>query len=289
MNQFFMVLPSNSSMDLYPDNKVSNFKVNLPNALNLNASKWEVGLSEIQFQHTWYNVREGKNTIIKELWNPTVSELNQLFPIKEGSNTEEETKKREEALSRKPNDVSLKYQVDITIPPGYYTSVEDILSKIEKHDHTQSLRRIDYKYDALSRRTNISLPKSCKLNMNGSDIERCLGFQKNTVLDIENNTSFSIASTENTYKSIYVYLDIIKNQYVGSVKVPLLRAVPVTSKYGDVSCIKYDKPHFVALSRSNIQTIEIDLRDDTGEFVSFEAGRAIVTLVFRRIVAKFFD
>ena len=284
MSQFFVVLPSNSSMDLYPNNKVSNFKVNLPNILNLDAAKWEVGLSEIQFQHTWYNVREGKNTITKELWKPTMDEMDLI-------EEDEELMKIKHILSL-GIDVPLMYQVDITIPPGYYTSIDDIIKEIKKHHHTQGARRIKYMYHTLSRRIKITLPKSCTLNMNGSDIERCLGY--NTVLKNYDDasktmTSFSIASTENTYKSIYVYLDIIENQYVGNVKVPLLRAVPVRSKYGDVSCIKYDKPLFVSLSRSSIQTIEINLMDDTGEFISFEAGKAIVTLVFRRKVAKFFD
>jgi len=38
----------------------------LPETLELERERWEVGLSEIQFPVTWYNVREGKNSVIKE-------------------------------------------------------------------------------------------------------------------------------------------------------------------------------------------------------------------------------
>ena len=264
-NQFFIVLPSNSSMDLFPDNKTSNFKVHLSNNLELDSSRWEVALSEIQFQHTWYNIREGKNAIYKELKN--VPHEKEIVGIR----------------------------TKITIPPGHYPSVVDILTELNKNDRTQKIRRTGYQFNALSQRTQITLPKLSKLDMNGSDIGRCLGFDRNSTL---NNTqsnkemnivSSYIASTENMYKSVYVYLDIIETQYVGDVRVPLLRVIPIFSKYGDVLCIKYDKPHFVSLNRSNIRTIEINLKDDAGEFISFEAGKAIITLVFRRKVSKFFD
>ena len=78
-DQFYLTLPSNSSMDLYPDNKISSYKVNLPNTLHLDPLKWEVGLSEIQFVHTWYNVRKGKNIIRKS---------KQAFDIDFGSTSE---------------------------------------------------------------------------------------------------------------------------------------------------------------------------------------------------------
>ena len=70
--------------DIYPDNKISNFKVYLANPLQLDSAKWEVGLSEIQFPHLWYNIREGKNIIEKEILNLTVDELNYLYPIEKG-------------------------------------------------------------------------------------------------------------------------------------------------------------------------------------------------------------
>ena len=264
-DHFFIVLPSNASMNLYPDNKISKFKVNLPNTLNLDTKKWEVGLSEIQFQHSWYNVRDGKNVIFKELKNVP---------------HEKET---------------VGIRTKITIPPGHYSSVDAILTELNENDYTKKIERIDYQFNALSRRTHITLPKQSKLDMNGSDIGRCLGFDEKSMLDNtesykeRNVISYYLASTENMYKGIYVYTDIIENQFVGDVRVPLLRVVPVTSQYGDVCCIKYDKPYFVPLSRSTIQTIEVNLKDDTGNFISFEAGKSIVTLQFRRKAVKFFD
>ena len=68
-------------MSTFHDNKTSNFKVNLPKPLELDPTKWEVALSEIQFPHSWYNIQNGRNVIKKDVIQPTVEELNILFPI----------------------------------------------------------------------------------------------------------------------------------------------------------------------------------------------------------------
>ena len=52
-----MTLPSNSSQQLYPDNTLTHYRVELAKAVELEGA-WEVGLSEIQYPHTWYNVGE---------------------------------------------------------------------------------------------------------------------------------------------------------------------------------------------------------------------------------------
>ena len=46
--------------------------------------------------------------------------------------------------------------------------------------------------------------------------------------------------------------------------------------------VRYDRPHFIPLSRSEIQNIEVNIRDDTGNLISFECGKVVLKLVFRR-------
>ena len=46
MSRFTISLPSNSSIDLYPDNKVSQWKMKLNEFVELE-DKWEVGLLEV--------------------------------------------------------------------------------------------------------------------------------------------------------------------------------------------------------------------------------------------------
>ena len=60
---FYVVLPSDASMDVYPDNKVNNFSVKLPYPLHFDRQRWEVGVSELHFPMSWHNVRHPFNLL----------------------------------------------------------------------------------------------------------------------------------------------------------------------------------------------------------------------------------
>ena len=51
------MLSSNSSIDDFPDNKTSDFKVQLPKSVSLEGS-WECGLAEIQYPRSWYTMSQ---------------------------------------------------------------------------------------------------------------------------------------------------------------------------------------------------------------------------------------
>ena len=54
---FYLTLPSNSSFDHFSNNTLSDYTTKLPQEINLEGS-WEVGIAEISYPHTWYNVSE---------------------------------------------------------------------------------------------------------------------------------------------------------------------------------------------------------------------------------------
>ena len=47
-SEFYVTLPSNSSIQYFPDNKTSNFVTKLSRTLQLDG-EWEVGLAEIDY------------------------------------------------------------------------------------------------------------------------------------------------------------------------------------------------------------------------------------------------
>ena len=55
-SDFYLVLPSNSSMDIHPNNTLAQYITNLPRRISLHGD-WECGLTEIHYPHDWYNVR----------------------------------------------------------------------------------------------------------------------------------------------------------------------------------------------------------------------------------------
>ena len=65
---FSLTLPSNSSVQIYPSNTVTNFITHLPISHFLDGD-WEVGLAEIQYPYTWNNVRSGENKADIKAWS----------------------------------------------------------------------------------------------------------------------------------------------------------------------------------------------------------------------------
>ena len=55
--QFYLHLPSNSSLDKFPNNTLTEYRVCLPQTVSLTGD-WEVALTEIHYPHSWNNVQE---------------------------------------------------------------------------------------------------------------------------------------------------------------------------------------------------------------------------------------
>ena len=120
------------------------------------------------------------------------------------------------------------------------------------------------------------------MKMEGSDLGVRLGFKVNEILGGPIPILSLFMENMERYTALYACTDIIQNQLVGDVRTPLLQVVPVKSRYGETTCVTYEKPQFLPLNRSNIQTVYINIKTDKGELVPFERGKSIATLVFKR-------
>ena len=49
-------LPSNSSLDKFPNNTLTEYRVGLPQTINLEGD-WEVALTEVHYPQSWNNVQ----------------------------------------------------------------------------------------------------------------------------------------------------------------------------------------------------------------------------------------
>ena len=61
LTQFYVTLPSNSSVNFYPDNTLTSYTTRLVKQINLTGN-WEVALTEIHYPFSWYNVTEKNNS-----------------------------------------------------------------------------------------------------------------------------------------------------------------------------------------------------------------------------------
>ena len=87
---------------------------------------------------------------------------------------------------------------------------------------------------------------------------------------------------------MYVYTDIVDAQFVGDVKVPLLRIVNTEGEYGNTVHASFRNLQYVPVKVNSFETIEVNIKNDQNENVSFEFGKSIATLHFRQKRSQYF-
>lgn len=64
-DQFYFILTSDGSMDIYPDNKSSAFRIALKNPIDVGEEQWEVCLLSINYPYSWTNVGPSAKVFMK--------------------------------------------------------------------------------------------------------------------------------------------------------------------------------------------------------------------------------
>ena len=234
-------------MQYFPDNETSNFVTKLSRTLQLDG-EWEVGLAEINCPHTWYNIREGKNSL--EIYVPD------------------------------------QWIQEISIQPGHYEKVQDVIDALLKAELANTTDVV-VSYDDTSKRVTVRCAKDTVLELKG-DIARMFGYLNNTAIRASDKKGFTLALPETGNQYFYVYTDIIKSQYHGDVVVPVLRTVPVKGEHGSYVSKNFERPHHVPLNKKIFGMISINIRDEAGDLVAFEHCKVIITLHFRRRKTQYF-
>ena len=91
-------------------------------------------------------------------------------------------------------------------------------------------------------------------------------------------------------KLIFIYVNIIEYQYVGDTEAPLIRVIDSKQHLKNGSPCEIEQTHRIVFSNleykkllsKNFQSIEIQLRTETGQLVPFAGtGKVILTLNFK--------
>ena len=245
VTQFYFHLPSNSSLDKFPNKTVSEYRVGLPETISL-TGEWEVALTEINYPHTWNNVH-GNFWI----W----------FYLR----------KRKQGRM---------WEI-LTVPSGHCSSIEDMLQTMNELVNNEELFKDDVKlsYNTLTRKVTVQLQNNTEIYL--GDVGYVLGFSPEITFS-NTTTAEREADLEHGFNDLFIYCDILQSQYVGDALVPLLRIVPEEGKDGQRISKSFVRPQYVPVSRKQFETIEVNIKRDTGEPVPFEFGRVLITLHFRQ-------
>jgi len=250
-SHFYMTLPSNSSVDYYPDNTVAHYTTKLANKVELEGD-WEVGLAEISFPS------EVENVVRDQCYFDLYIR---------------------DAFFR-----------NILLPPGNHRRMRTLLDTMYREQIEQTnlpAPMVEFSYDDNAAKIHLQIALENTSIQFSPDLAYMLGFDENVKYS-KNAVSTRVPSRiAGTIRSVYIYCDILEHVAVGDSRAPLLRIVDNPRKtYGNVHQIM-NPILYVPLQKKNFDTVEINIVTDTGVSVPYRSGKAFVVLEFRRAIHAF--
>jgi hypothetical protein len=164
---------------------------------------------------------------------------------------------------------------------GYYETMNDLVRSINtslKKDIGNDNIRLTY--NARTEKATVHLKNGYQLIIRGR-MSIIFGFGGKEIKIVKTTTSPYVTDLHGLM-TIYVYCHIVQPQIVGDTNAKLLRSVPVEGKMGDGVTKTFTNIQYVTVQTKFFEDIEIILRDDTGDPVSFERGKVLATLHFRQ-------
>jgi hypothetical protein len=246
---FYLTLPSNASLDVFPDNKTTEYRVKLPQPTDLDGN-WEVGLYSISYPNTWYALRN--------------INADTHFYCDDGSG----------------------FYSTVELDHGFYESVQEFITDINKVLKKKiGDDSIYFTYSTRTGKVTCHLKKPRHKVFVARRISLVLGYAgKETIIDVAKGAAQEspYVADLSFFSSIFTYCDIIQPQIVGDTSAQLFRSIPVEGKYGDIITKTFTNIQYVPVQTKSFGDVKILLRNDTGDPVPFERGKVITTLHFRQ-------
>ena len=235
---FYLTLPSSSTR--------------LPERIRLDG-EYEVGLAEIAYPHTWYNVDNREEIYWIGAYNLATNGLIKAF-VKSGYYSDGEAFV-----------ASLTHQATRT-----FADIPDISLKLSFVKHADRIRM----------QVRNSKEHIVVLSW---ELMEFLGFREKLIAKKEADLVASNAFDVNRgLHLMYVHCDVASHGVVGDVRAPVLRVCNVSGTHGRVVHVTYERPHYVPVGRREFDTVGITINNEHGDPMPFEFGNLMVTLHFRR-------
>lgn len=308
MSHFYLTLPSNSSMEYFPNNTLTNFTTKLHNEVELK-DDWEMGLAEIIFPKKLLNVDEQQDVTFvrykRQRGQQSTSSSGAVnfmvkYPVKPKyyRNVEDLTYALNDALRgvKDPVNVNMDRVGDIIIDTLRQLMESGVFENEQKAlDAYYALPGADlptFSYSQIGNKVRLELMPYTEVILS-EDLKEILGFKSDTRLYnltaekivFESSNDFSLNSNRQTF---YIYCDILENVAVGDTVAPLLRTIDVEGERGTMIHRNFEQPRYLPIQKKNFDSVQIDIRDGLGRPIPFEGDTVIVTLHLRRSNLSYF-
>ena len=250
--QFYVTLPSNSSMNKFENNTLSSYRVELYKELKFagGEEQWDVALAEIQYPATWHNMTDDEQSNFFEV-------NGKKFHLFE----------------------------------GFYESGEQLVGEMVKLLTSHGLSNPLFEFNKINKSLGITNNDVNVVDVHfGKNVALLLGYMNEQTLSVlPGETKYSRMITPSVgFHSLYVYSNAVAPVHVGDVSARLLRVVPIKGEHGDYKSVSFDRPHYKPVGLSGSRVIEIQIFSDAGYPVHFESGKVVVTLHFKRSKLEIF-
>ena len=241
MEQFYLTLPSDSSAQYYPENTTTSFKTKLSERIELNG-EYEVGLAQLIYPNSWFNFYNNDESMWVSVKNKDNTFTKHIFPSGQFNDGS--------ALARHLNE---KIKI-----PG-----------------------IMFHWHQFTRRMKLGITEGNLLVMSPA-FKAYVGFEEQEeVLYSGKYYSRQGFDLLEHLRLMYIYCDIASYSCVGDVRAPLLRVCDTEGLYGQTVRLIFTHPHYIPIARTSFDDIEILIRNEIGQAIPFEFGKAVVTLHLR--------
>lgn len=259
-----IVLVSNASMDLYPENKLSDFRVRLPQTLTFDQS-YRVGITRISFTKSYFNYEHPHTT--RKYWI-IISETKAPYDP--------------DAISR------TKCRVGGYAAAGYYTP-ETFVKMIDQCAKDTLITGTDKQKTQPSyslKNDYLVVVPGIFINANGHEIKYQLDFDQYTrrYIGISDHETPRPVFINQGFTDLYVYSDIVYPSIVGDQNCELLTIIDgqTAKPFGSHCSETFEDPWFHELARSSFSDVRVYIRTDNGEAPNFRFGRVSLRLSFKK-------
>lgn len=283
VDNFYIELISNGSMDIFKDNTLASFSNFIPEQVNLEGV-WEVGLAEVTYPAMFFNLHETtfQYTCTSTGWDEKRISKHKLT----------------NGMYCSLNDVMSSMNNEVKESNPFFSKE---LSENENLDFFEDVEPIEWTFNEKTQKARYVFPAlNCKVDIpKDSDLSRILG---HPTLASEIERSASGTHLRQVYESevpcdlvglhsVFAYCNIVEHSLIGDVRAPILKIFPFIPRmrneaicpmqfvyFKDFSPIQYRR-----VIKNSFHSITCELRTPQGKLCPFiGAGLTRLTLHFRK-------
>ena len=153
------------------------------------------------------------------------------------------------------------------IDAGYYDTPEMFIRTINKRIRAVAKENnVKLSYNNITQKVTIHMVQNSTFSVYSLNLQNILGIHNDVYTSPENEnkkhfTTLIEAESDMSqgFYALYVYTNVVESRVVGDTVAPLLRAVPLEGKLGDVVSKSFDNVQYIPVLHKEFTTIEIDI------------------------------